>query len=343
MLILFQAIFFSAAAASGSFGGLLAGAISLMEGVGGRPGWAWIFILEGIVTIFAGLASFWFVLDFPSDTKHLSEEEKARILRRLADDQPSFLEGAEARETEFKSSYLIDALKDWKTWLSMVIYMGCDMPLYAFSLFLPSIIDELDFGVKEEDSNTAGVSSSTVRSQLLSAAPYVTAAIITVVVGWVADRTSRRGICNLMAGTVAAVGFSMLLGSEDAAVKYAGTFLAALGIYPCISNTITWVANNTEGVYKRGIVLGFTIGWGNLTGIVSSNIYFRAPKFIEGHAVVLGFLAVALVGGSFVMLVSLMRENKRRRNGERDNILEGKTDEEVQGLGDKHPGFLYTL
>lgn len=36
------AIFFSAAALAGSFGGLLAAAIAQMRGVGGKPGWAWI-------------------------------------------------------------------------------------------------------------------------------------------------------------------------------------------------------------------------------------------------------------------------------------------------------------
>jgi hypothetical protein len=36
------ATFFAMAAIAGSFGGLLAAAISLMEDVGGRPGWAWI-------------------------------------------------------------------------------------------------------------------------------------------------------------------------------------------------------------------------------------------------------------------------------------------------------------
>jgi MFS family permease len=40
------AIFFSAAAFAGSFGGLLAAAINKMAGIGGKPGWAWIFILE---------------------------------------------------------------------------------------------------------------------------------------------------------------------------------------------------------------------------------------------------------------------------------------------------------
>jgi len=38
------AIFFSAAALAGSFGGLLAAAIAQMDGIGGKRGWAWIFV-----------------------------------------------------------------------------------------------------------------------------------------------------------------------------------------------------------------------------------------------------------------------------------------------------------
>lgn len=40
------AIFFSAAALAGSFGGLLAAGIAQMRGVGGKPGWAWILYVE---------------------------------------------------------------------------------------------------------------------------------------------------------------------------------------------------------------------------------------------------------------------------------------------------------
>jgi hypothetical protein len=216
-------------------------------------------------------------------------------------------------------------------WLGMAIYMGCDMPLYAFSLFLPSIINDLGWG------------TSIVRSQLMSVPPYVMAAILTVVIGYVADRTRQRGVCNICVSAIGVVGFSMLLGSSSPGVKYAGTFLGALGIYPCISNTITWVANNVEGVYKRGVVLGFVIGWGNLNGIVSSNIYFRGPEFKEGHGVVIAYMAIFLCGGSMLMHVLLRMENKKRKEGKRDHWIEGKTPEEVEGLGDKRPDFYYTL
>ena len=49
-----MAIFFSAATAAGAFGGLLARGIMEMDDVGGRGGWAWIFILEGLATIIIG-------------------------------------------------------------------------------------------------------------------------------------------------------------------------------------------------------------------------------------------------------------------------------------------------
>lgn len=116
------------------------------------------------------------------------------------------------------------------------------------------------------------------RAQLLSVPPYVGAAIMTVAIGYIADRTRQRGICNMGVSIFGIVGFSMLLGGSTPGVQYAGTFLGAMGIYPCIANTITWVSNNTEGVYKRGVTLGFVIGWGNLNGVVSSNIYRAVDK-----------------------------------------------------------------
>ncbi|KAL1864292.1 hypothetical protein VTK73DRAFT_5966 [Phialemonium thermophilum] len=320
------AIFFSAAAVSGSFGGLLAAAIELMDGIGGRPGWAWIFILEGLLTIVFGFLSFWAVHDFPDDAKFLSEPDRIRVIRRLKLDQQS-----SAEHEQFRMSYFWAAVKDWKMWLGMAIYMGCDMPLYAFSLFLPSIINNL------------GWSTSVVRSQLMSVPPYAAAACLTVAIGYIADRTRARGMCNILVSLLGVAGFAMLLGTSNPGVQYAGTFLGALGIYPCISNTISWMANNVEGVYKRGVVLGFVIGWGNLNGIVSSNIYFDSPRYLQGHGVIMGYMAVFLFGGSVLMTLLLRRENAKRRRGERDYWAEGKTEEEIEALGDNRPDFIYTV
>ena len=295
-----------------------------MEGIGGRPGWAWIFILEGIVTVLFGFVSFWVVHDFPDEATFLSEQDRARVIRRLKMDQQS-----SAEHEEFKLKYVWMAMKDYKMWLGMIIYMGCDMPLYAFALFLPTIVKDLGY--------------SSTKAQLLSVPPYAAAAILTVTIGYVADRTKQRGLCNIFVSLFGITGFAMLLGSSRPGVQYAGTFLGALGIYPCIANTISWMSNNIEGVYKRGVVLGFVIGWGNLNGIISSNIYFKAPKFVVGHSVVMAYMIVCLLGGSITLRTLLARENTKRRSGARDGWVEGMNNKEVEALGDRRPDFLYTL
>lgn len=174
-------------------------------------------------------------------------------------------------------------------------------------------------------------------AQLLSVPPYALAAMMTVLVGYIADRTKQRGLCNIGVSMIGAVGFAMLLSGASPAVQYAGTFLGAMGIYPTIPNTISWVANNSEGVYKRGIMIGIVNGWGNLNGIVSSNIYRDKdkPKYRPGHGIVLGYLVLFLMGGSGLQYMLLRRENARRLAGKRDHWVEGKTEREIEALGDK--------
>ncbi|KAI2818651.1 hypothetical protein CBS115989_4913 [Aspergillus niger] len=260
------------------------------------------------------------VYDFPDQARFLSEPDRKRVLRRLAADKQ-----ASAAYEKFEMTYFWSSLKDWKTYLNAIIYMGSCMPLYAFSLFTPTIINEL--------------------AQLLSVPPYAAAAIVTVAVGFIADRTGQRGICNIVVSILGIAGFSLLLGASSAGARYAGVFLGAMGIYPAISNTISWASNNAEGVYKRGVTLGIVIGWGNLNGVVSSNIYRGgdAPQFYPGHGAVLAYLVLFLFGGSVVQYVLLRRENAKRRRGDRDHWITGLERQEIEKLGDKRPDFIYTL
>ncbi|KZT21600.1 MFS general substrate transporter [Neolentinus lepideus HHB14362 ss-1] len=337
------AIFFSAATISGAFGGLLAAAISNMAGIGGKPAWAWIFILEGLVTVIAGAVSFWIIQDFPEDAKFLTEAERTVVIRRLqGDDQFS------AAGEKLKLKYIWKSLADWKTWLMMIVYTGADGPLYAFSLFLPSIITEL--GYKATPAN------------LLSVPVYVLACICTCAVGFAADRYGRRGYLNIACLLVAAAGYIILIASRNAALSYVAVYMAACGIYPAIPNTVAWVSNNVEGSYKRSVTLAMTISFGNLNGAVSSNVY-RArdkPWYTLGHGIVLLYIGLGLVS-SVVMVTLLRAENARRDRGERDEYIEGaqnatcdetlakkngifaSVDDARREKGDEWSGYRYTL
>ncbi|KAJ9609686.1 hypothetical protein H2200_006014 [Cladophialophora chaetospira] len=319
-----SAIFFSAAAIAGSFGGLLAWGISQMHGVAGRPGWAWIFILEGLATVVIGVLSIWMVHDFPDEAGFLSAEDRLRVYHRLKVDQQ-----ASAEREAFKWDYVTASLKDWKTYTSCLIFMGAGGGLYAFSLFLPTILAELGY--------------KATTAQLMSVPPYAAAALLTVAIGFIADKTRQRGVCAILVSSLGVIGFAILISDAPVGAKYAATFLAACGIYPCIPNSLTWLANNTEGVYKRGVSIGLAMGWANLQGVVISNVYRRkdAPRFIAGHAVVIGYLGIALFGGSVLQHLLLRRENRLRKAGARNHLLEGKSESELNLMGDQRPDFIY--
>ncbi|KAF8203119.1 MFS general substrate transporter [Pholiota molesta] len=309
------AVFFSSATVAGAFSGLLATAISKMDGVGGKKGWEWIFILEGLATIVISVASYWVIQDFPTTAKFLTEKERRFVVHRLMEDRRLSAGGE-----HFQIKFIRQSLTDWKTWVAMGIYMGFDGPLYAFSLFLPTIINQ---------ANTAN---------LLSVPVYAWGCFMTCIIGFLGDRIgSRRQINYTLFGT-GLVAYVILIASKTPGLSYFAVYLAVSAIYPTIPNSVAWVASNVEGSYKRAVTLGMAIGFGNINGAITANIY-RAkdtPWYRLGHGI---------------------RENDRRDRGERDEIITGienknaherngtydSVEEAQKEKGDHWSGFRYTL
>ena len=264
------------------------------------------------------------IFNWPDTATFLTPEERLRVQRWLAADNQSHV------SEKFDKRHIIAAVKDWKLYAFSFMWMGNTTPLYAFSLFLPTILE--------------GMGYSGIHGQLLSVPPYAVAVCLTVAVGYVADRQQRRGLFNIGFVCIAITGFIMLLSSASPRVQYAGTFLAAAGIYPTIPNSISWAANNFEGLYKRGVIIGTMVGWGNIMGVISSNIYLskESPRFWTGHGILLSWEVVFLLCGSINLYLLLGRENKKRKAGERDHWLEGKSQEDIKFMGDQRPDFMYT-
>ncbi|KAI9872742.1 MAG: hypothetical protein M1830_001238 [Pleopsidium flavum] len=324
-----QAMFFSAASIAGAFSGLLAFAIAKMDGVGGLPGWRWIFILEGILTVVVACIAFFTIYDFPDTASFLTEEERAWAVYRLKY-QGSKDSGQMVAETErFKWRYVVDAFTDWQIYLSLFMYWGIVCPLYGISLFLPTIINEL------------GYTAST--AQLLTIPIYITAAVLSVVVAWFSDRAGQRSPFVFCSMCAIGVGFIMVISASGRGVPgvvYAGIFIAVCGIYPAFPGNVTWLSNNLAGSYKRGAGMAEQIGLGNLGGAMASNFY-RAkdkPKYILGHSLELGFVALGL------MAVLLLRYSYTQVNKKRDREGVGMyTEAEMSDMGDKAPTFRYVL
>ncbi|KAK0567388.1 hypothetical protein OC844_000278 [Tilletia horrida] len=146
---------FVAAAVSGAFGGLLAAAILNIPASTGRPSWAWLYFIEGGITVVAGVAAHFVLADDYESAWFLNEHERQLMRDRDARSEYQSRAGAPAhdassREVDQKHSPSYNwqearlAFKDPKTWISATAQFGADSCLFAFSTFLPSIIRTFD-------------------------------------------------------------------------------------------------------------------------------------------------------------------------------------------------------
>jgi MFS family permease len=247
-------LFFAGAVMAGAFGGILGYGLSRMNGVGGKSGWSWIFIIEGLLTLVAGLASPWLVQDWPDqETKFLTPLEKQMVLERLKADTGLASQGT------FNMRVVKRAALDWKSWLFMFSYIGVAMPIYSQSIFTPTIIASLG-------------KWTTPQSLLLSTPPYVFAFITTMVTAYFSDKTGKRAVFLIFWSFMAVVGYILLITiplSRPGGLYFA-VFLTIGSIAPCIATTIVFAAGNFGNHYKKAVSMGMVFSLGNAGGIVAS-------------------------------------------------------------------------
>ncbi|KAI0767797.1 MFS general substrate transporter [Fomes fomentarius] len=321
------AMFWAGAGLSGAFSGLLAFCISFMSGTAGLLGWSWIFIIEGLATVIVGVAAYFLLLDLPETTTYLTPEERSYIIHRKKYDNSSVGE-----EEHFEIRHLWQALLDWQVWVLSFINLTVLTSIYGVSLFLPSIINGFGF--------------NTTISQLLTIPPYVIATIMVVVCSIWSDRIQMRSPFVMMSLSLSAVGYGINISNAGSGAKYFGTFLVVIGAYSGFPATSSWVPNNTSGHYKRAVAISIDVIFGNIGGIVSSNVFRAqdAPHYKLGHGLELLFIALGLVLTPITVLV-YMRINARRDVLQQEASEKGiKYDpKEIRRLGDRAPDFRYTL
>jgi len=90
-----------------------------------------IFILEGILTAIVGVVSKWWIPDWPETAHFLSEEERALLVSRIAQDV------GEARMDHLNKHAAKRIIKDWKIYLGTMAYFGVVNTGYAGSVGCP--------------------------------------------------------------------------------------------------------------------------------------------------------------------------------------------------------------
>ena len=126
------AIFVLGVPAALTLGTPISGALMEMHGVLGRPGWFWMFLLEGLPAVALGLFGFFYLDDNPSSARFLNAEEKAALVAQLAGETKQ-AEASDART----------ALLSPRVWHLAIIYGTLQIAVYGLIFFLPSQVAKL--------------------------------------------------------------------------------------------------------------------------------------------------------------------------------------------------------
>lgn len=217
-------LFFSAAAMSGAFSGLLAAAIVQMNGVGGLTGWRWIFIIEGLFTILFGIMTAFLLPNAPHQVKTFTSEQAKHCLNRIEAD------GVATESTAFSAQAFFSTFRSLHIWLLCIALFCNGTSLFGLAYFTPSIVQGMGYG--------------STMTQLLTVPPFAIAFVATLISAFVADRFKARGLASIATTLLSLIGFAIFFESRTVATRYVALCFMITGVYSTAPSLISWIPNN---------------------------------------------------------------------------------------------------
>jgi ACS family tartrate transporter-like MFS transporter len=153
-----------------AIGGPIAGFILRLHWLG-LSGWRWVFILEGVPAILAGIAVLFVMTDRPEKAKWLEPEERAWILNELQEEK--------RRKAAYGSYTVWQALRHPVVVLLVALTFMSNIGIQGFFLWLPTTVQR-----------ASGLPA--YLSSAISGVPFVAAVVGQQLFGWSSDRTRER-------------------------------------------------------------------------------------------------------------------------------------------------------
>lgn len=133
------ALFYSLGQVSGALSGLLAYAISFMDGIGGLSGWRWLFIIEGLPAIVLSVVALFGLPDYPETARMLTGEEQDFLRNRLSSSAPS----GKGESWDWRSIKLL--LLNPTLYTFALYWIGHGIGGFGVTYALPTVIYDLGF------------------------------------------------------------------------------------------------------------------------------------------------------------------------------------------------------
>ncbi|KAF2035967.1 MFS general substrate transporter [Setomelanomma holmii] len=234
---------------------------------GGLKGWQRMFVVQGSITAFFGILTYWWMIDFPEDSHRsfyfLDKSESEIASARIQNDR------GDVKADNFALSKVLVHAKDPKVYGFCVLYFLQNLVSTSLSYFLPIILQ-------------GGMGFSTNKSILLSAPPYYYAVIPAILSSLVGDKLQLRGPIITFNCITLIIGFCMLGFTDQVTVRYIGTYLATGAYVANWAAMATYQANNIVGQWKRIFTAAAVTAFNGAGGIAGSFIVRQqeSPRYM---------------------------------------------------------------
>ncbi|EAQ88823.1 hypothetical protein CHGG_05442 [Chaetomium globosum CBS 148.51] len=290
-------------------GSLLAAGILQMRGVRGWSGWQWLFLIEGIITLIAGLFSWVLMPPGPCQTRSwfrgkdgwFTDREESIMVNRLLRDDPS--KGDMNNRQAVGPSLLWKAIKDWELAPVYLIGLTAYIPPSPPGTYLSYILRQLGFSVFE--------------ANLLAIPSQFLFAVNLLIITWVSKRLGERAIVSSSSNIWIfpwLLALVLLPATASPWTRYA--LLTGLLSYPyCHAILVAWNARNSNAVRTRAVSAALYNMFVQSGNIIASNIYRDddQPLYRRGNKILLGLVCFNIVLFYLVKAFYIWRNRVRDR------------------------------
>ncbi|GAA5865058.1 hypothetical protein JCM8547_007698 [Rhodosporidiobolus lusitaniae] len=303
-------VFFFGTSLASALGNLIAAGCISIHGKSGLAGWQWIFLIDGVGTIGAGIFTF---LLLPKDPRNggilrrgksifATEREADIFMARIETDDPLKEQGATLKIT---SKDIIGVLSDWRLYPHLIMCLSGLQSVGGLSVWGGTIIKSLGF--------------SSVRANLLNTpGPFLTM-IFSVILAWFVDKWKNLyGLAIIFTATWTVVGLIAVYSLPISATNGSWRFYAALIFTSAAPNwqalNVSWVSLSMRTPQRRAVAYAVYIGCSNLGGTYGPHVFqgSDAPLYRKAWAGCLSLGAVWLAS-SILQLVQYRLSNKRKQ------------------------------
>ncbi|KAL6874441.1 MFS general substrate transporter [Trichoderma longibrachiatum] len=310
--------FWTSLSVTGIVTSLLAFALLHLRGVNGWAGWRWLFLVEGLITLVVGLASFFLMPASAVQTKTwfrpkgwFTDREVAIVVNRVLRDDPS--KGDMHNRQAITPKRLWETLKDFDLWplyiLGLVIYIPSSPPATYITLTLRKI------GFDPFTTNLLTIPSNVFH--------IINLVLITRLSEWLNERTLVSMIQVLW--TLPCV--IALRWWPGVMVDQWGTYalVTVLTSYPyCHAILVGWTSKNSNNVGTRSVSAAIYNMCVQLGSVVSAYIYVDedAPLYHRGN------FNLFIINVLSIVLFLLTKVYYIWRNKQRDKLWNALTEDE---------------